>query len=298
MNAFYRAKGERRFIFFTPNVSFCSVLKRLLFLLLFSLVVPLAVFVDDKPVGQIIGVVGSIQYRTAQTPVAKLKDGSKVQKVSFSPWKKVKFKQKIYASDEIRTAKNSRLKIKFNDNSLIALGPNAKMEVERYLFQKDEKLRQGLVSVSQGLSMYIFNKSQNNKKSSFVIKSPSGNLVARGTHGYVAVTADRTLIGNRAGAVLTTSSDSNIKGRVRVGAMQKTVIQRGKPPTPAITMSRAEVNLFDTLVTGSNSAAFKSRKGKKSLIDVEETEDEKDEEEEKKEKKEKKNKKEKKRKKE
>ena len=277
-------------IFFTPNVSYSLALKKIFLLLLFIGFGNSNVFAEDKPVGQIIGVVGSIQYRTAQTPVAKSKDGSKVQKVSFSPWKKVKFRQKIYATDEIRTAKNSRLKIKFNDNSLIALGPNAKMEVERYLFQKEEKLRQGVVKVSQGLSMYIFNKSQNNKKSSFVIKSPSGNLVARGTHGYVAVTADRTLIGNRAGAVLTTSSDPNVKGRVRVGAMQKTVIQKGKPPTRAVRMSRAEVNLFDTLVTGSNSAAFKGKKGKKSLIEVEETEDEK-EEEEKKEKKEKKSKK-------
>ena len=123
---------------------------------------------EEKPVGLIIGVTGEILYRTASdTPVASKDKPGETKLASFTPWEKVKFKQPVYAKDEFKTSKRSRLKIKFSDNSLMALGPNSKMQVGSYVFNKKKKLRQGVMKISYGLSMYIVNKTQKNKKSNF-----------------------------------------------------------------------------------------------------------------------------------
>ncbi len=209
---------------------------------------------EEKPVGQILGVIGEIQYRTAtdtpDTPVAIKEKTGDAKLVSFSPWKKVVFKQPVYAKDEFKTSKRSRLKIKFNDNSLMALGPNSKMQVGSYIYNKEKKLRQGVMKVSYGLSMYIVNKSQRNKRSSFRIVSPTANLAARGTQGYVSSSDKMTYLANQAGAMDSSSSDPNIAGNELVGAMKKNSIPKGKPPTPPTNLSNNELNSVRGVVMG------------------------------------------------
>lgn len=92
----------------------------------------------------------------------------------------------------------------------MALGPRTKMSVESYLYKPEDKLRQGVINVAHGLSMYIVNKSQKNKKSSFRIVSPTGNLAARGTQGYVSSSKTKTLIANQAGSVIISNNDPNV----------------------------------------------------------------------------------------
>ena len=76
-----------------------------------------------------------IAPRITGLPVAQAKPGE-VRSASFEPWKKVESLQPVFAKDRFRTSRKSRLKIKFADNSLIALGPNSIMEVSSYLFNK------------------------------------------------------------------------------------------------------------------------------------------------------------------
>ena len=120
---------------------------------------------------------------------------------------KIKKKQPVYAKDRFRTSRKSRLKILFADKSLMALGPRSEMTVESYLYKPKDKLRQGVINIAHGLSMYIVNKSQKNKKSNFRIVSPTGNLAARGTQGYISVGPEKTLVANQAGTVLVRNID-------------------------------------------------------------------------------------------
>lgn len=209
---------------------------------------------EEKPVGQIIGVIGEILYRSAtdapDTPIAGKEKPGDTKLVSFSPWEKVKFKQPVYSKDEFKTSKRSRLKIKFNDNSLMALGPNSKMQVDKYYYDKKKKLRQGVMKISYGLSMYIVNKSQKNKQSNFQLVSPTANLAARGTQGYVSSSDKITYLANQAGAMDTSNSDPNVKGNQLVGAMRKNSIPRGQPPTPPTNLSNNELSAVRNVVMG------------------------------------------------
>lgn len=235
----------------------------------------------EDAIGKVLAVQGTIEYRRGTTPVAENKLGQ-VKTVSFTPWEKVKFGQQVYKSDEFKTARASRLKIKFADNSLIALGPNAKMQVQSYLFNSKKKLRQATISVASGLAMYIINKSQKNKKSGFKMVSPLAIIASRGTHGYFAVGTDKVLVANQAGAVESSNSDPNVAGSQTVGAMQKTIITEGNPPLPPVPLTNSEVSSIRNLVLGRVGTSSTATGTEKPLIAVEETTEEEEQEEEKK----------------
>ena len=269
------------------------------FVVLF-LFVPGFSFAEEKPVGRIIGIIGTIELLVGE-PVAQAKKGE-VQQASAEVWEKVKKKQPVFTKDTFRTGRKSRLKILFEDKSLMALGPKTRMSVESYLYKPEDKLRQGVINVAHGLSMYIVNKSQKNKKSSFRIVSPTGNLAARGTQGYISASPDKTLIANQAGTVSVSNSDPNVGmerksnwfefeegfeplfttaafdentdlfaqapggGEVAVGAMQKTSILQGQPPSPPVPLTPGELQAIRNVVLAKVGGSSQN----KGLIEVKE----------------------------
>ena len=165
-------------IFFNLRFVICN-LKLFLILCLLS---PALSFAVEKPVGKVIVIIGTVEYLPRGEEQAAKR--AEIKPVSLeASWQKARFQQQVYATDKFRTLHGSRLKIVFSDNSLIALGPNSSMKVESYIYKPKQKLRQGLINVAHGLSMYIVNKSQKHKKSSFRIVTPTGNIAARGTLG-------------------------------------------------------------------------------------------------------------------
>ena len=239
---------------------------------------PADLLAEDKPVGRILAVIGTVKYFVGKDSSASRGTPGEVKRVAFEPWQNVKKRQPVYATDQFRTGRKSRLKVLFSDNSLMALGPGAEIAVTAYRTQPESKLRQGIIGVKRGLAMYIVNKSQNNKKSFLKIVTPTANIGARGTQGYVAASEERTLLANQAGAVGVKSSDPNIDTQVNVGPMMKTVVRSGVAPIPPQPLSANELSTFRSFVVGD--LAF-SGGSENALISVEETSEKEKEEKEK-----------------
>ena len=239
---------------------------------------PADLLAEDKPVGRILAVIGTVKYFVGKDSSASRGTPGEVKRVAFEPWQNVKKRQPVYATDQFRTGRKSRLKVLFSDNSLMALGPGAEIAVTAYRTQPESKLRQGIIGVKRGLAMYIVNKSQNNKKSFLKIVTPTANIGARGTQGYVAASDERTLLANQAGAVGVKSSDPNIDTQVNVGPMMKTVVRAGVAPIPPQPLSANELSTFRSFVVGD--LAF-SGGSENALISVEETSEKEKEEKEK-----------------
>jgi len=228
---------------------------------------------QEGAVGKTIGIIGTVEYQAlTPEPVA----AGQSRPVAFQPWEKVKFHQPVFTSDQFRTQRKSRLKILFNDESLMALGPNTTMRVDSYLYSAEDKLRQGTINILHGLSSYIINKSQNNKQSLFRIVTPTANMAARGTQGYIGVTPGKTLVANQAGQVSVRNSDPTVIGEVVVGPMMKTVIHEGEPPQPPVPLTQTELNLIRQIILGKLGASGTTGPGEPSLITIEgeEAEDE------------------------
>ncbi len=222
----------------------------------------------EKPVGKVVGITGTVEFRAGGgEPVARSQAGQ-VKKASFERWRKVEFHQPVYATDRFRTGRKSRLKVKFADNSLIALGPHSTMKVESYLYKPEDKLRQGVIDIVHGLSMYIVNKSQTHKKSKFEIVAPTGNLAARGTQGYVSATPTQMLVANQAGAVVTANRDPSVTGRQVVGPMMKNVILKGQPPTPPQPLTANELKSIRNVILARVGPSSRPRPGTRPLIEM------------------------------
>jgi hypothetical protein len=215
---------------------------------LMGMFLALPVWAQEKPVGKIISIKGFVEILVSE-PVAEAKPGE-VKKVAAEVWQQVKKKRPIYAKDKFRTGRKSRLKILFQDNSLMALGPKTKISVESYLFKPEDKLRQGVIKVAHGLSMYIVNKSQKNKDSVFRIVSPTGNLAARGTFGFVSSSPTKTIVANKTGAMSASNVDPNVAGSQLVGANSVSTIPQGQAPSVPQTMSNNNFNTISSVVLG------------------------------------------------
>lgn len=233
-------------------------------------------FAAENPVGTIIGISGTIEFEQSGNaePVAKANPGE-VQRISFERWKKVEFNQAVYARDKFRTARKSRLKILLADKSLIALGPNSEMKLESYLYNKNEKLRQGVIGLVHGFSMYIVNKSQTNKKSSFEMVTPTANLSARGTQGYVAFSPKNTFTANKSGLILTSNVDPGIPGMEALGRMMGNNVPVDGPPTEAKPVSPETMKNIEKIVMGLTGGDSKNGAGGSgdALIETQEAEE-------------------------
>ncbi len=229
-------------------VNICTL--RIVFLILLvdiALVGP--VFAEEKAVGKVIGISGTIEFlgRTSEEPVAEVLPGE-VRPVSFEKWSPAKFQQAVFAKDQFRTFSKSRLKILLKDNSLIALGPNSQMTVQSYLHKPKDKLRQGIIGLAHGLSMYIINKSQSHKKSTFKIVTPTANIAARGTQGYASASLENTFVANKVGTVVTSNVNPSVAGSVDLGPGMGNNIPKDQPPTPAQQVSPGSFQNFDTVI--------------------------------------------------
>ena len=230
------------------------------------LVFPANAWAEKKPVGRIIAIIGSAEYLPGgEEPVAKAKPGQVVP-VSLTPWQKVQPKQMVYASDEFRTGRKSRLRILFEDSSLMALGPNSKMTISSYMFDAKEKLRQGVISIGHGISMYIVNKEQKHPKSHFKILSPTANVAARGTQGYLSVSKLKTLVANQAGVVRALNADPSVIGDVMVGRMMKTIVEEGKPPTEPEALMGPERAMIQQVVMGWVGSRYREKPRQGSIV--------------------------------
>ncbi|MFQ5716131.1 MAG: FecR domain-containing protein [Nitrospinales bacterium] len=216
-----------------------------------------SVSASEVPVGKVIGISGTVEFRAAgDAEPDGQQGGALVKRVGFTPWEKVAFHQPVYAKDEFRTSRGSRLKILFEDNSLVALGPGSEMKVASYTYQPERKFRQGAIYIAYGVSMYIVNSWQNHKKSFFKIVSPTANFDARGTHGFLSVSPEATLLANQEGVVLASSIDPSVKGRQLIGKMMKTSVSIGQPPSPSSSMIVAELSQIRNFVIGAIASEF------------------------------------------
>ncbi len=234
------------------NLSFIK--KNLIFLASFStyiLWVGLSVAnAEKKSIGKIIAIIGQAEFiNEAPEAISSVKGGS-IKKVSSPVWQKVIPHQKVFPKDVFRTSKKSRLRILFDDSSLMALGPSTKMKVSSYFVDSDKKFRQGVMDLAHGLSMYIINKQHKSEGSSFKMVSPTANITARGTQGYLSVSKQKTLIANLAGAVSAENSDPVVPGEVLVGIKESSIVEEGKPPTEPKPIRNVELQFLQQTVMG------------------------------------------------
>jgi hypothetical protein len=87
----------------------------------------------------------------------------------------------VKMNDEIRTGPGARLQITLRDETLFTLGENARMVVDRYVFDPDSSTGVMALKASQGALRFATGKLSNMRNKDLTVTTPHAALAVRGT---------------------------------------------------------------------------------------------------------------------
>jgi len=146
----------------------------------------------------------------------------------------------IYPADTVVTARGSKLKILFIDDSILALGGRSKIIIEKFLYQKKEERRNATFNLTLGKARALLGKALL-KDSLYEIKTPTAIAGVRGTHFIVWVVSARLT------QILVLSGEVEVRDIAGIGrqVLKENFASRvtsGEAPGSAYTPEPEEVN--------------------------------------------------------
>jgi len=88
----------------------------------------------------------------------------------------------VHMNDELRTGAGARLQVTFSDQSELTLGENARVVVDRYVFDPDKSSANVVLSATRGAFRFAGGRIEGMRKKNIVVNTPSAALAVRGTH--------------------------------------------------------------------------------------------------------------------
>ena len=87
----------------------------------------------------------------------------------------------IHMDDRLRTGPNGRLRVTFSDGSVLTLGENASVVVDRFVYNPEKSKGEVLLSASQGAIRFAGGKLKEMTDRKITVNTPSAALAVRGT---------------------------------------------------------------------------------------------------------------------
>ena len=196
------------------------------------------------------------------------------------PANPVKVDDGVQPGDVLRTKSLSRATITFIDNSTLTISPESRVAIEEYMFNPDQKKRNAVIQLFQGLAYVVVHKVFKPAEPDFLVKTHTAIMGIRGTEFGIRLSPNSSTIMDFQGVIqvanifpevgqlfrrafkLAYAWGGNTQAGVLLQAMQGTTVERGMPPTLpfAITpqdrqsfMNHLATGLTNRLGTGSSS---------------------------------------------
>src|SRR4029078_6193598 len=115
----------------------------------------------------------------------------------------------VHLDDEIRTGPKGRLEVTFRDQTLLTLGENAKVVIDRYVYNPGQGTGDMAVKGTQGATTFVTGRIGKLKDHNVTVVTPSAALAVRGTDFWVGP------INGQYGVLL-------LKGKVKVSGDPRT----------------------------------------------------------------------------
>jgi len=99
----------------------------------------------------------------------------------------VKLHDEVLFKDVIQTQNESRARALFQDDSMLTVGENSRVEIDEYIYNPEVNIRRAIVKLMQGQVRALVSKVFKANGSKFEIHTPSAVAAARGTYFTVWV---------------------------------------------------------------------------------------------------------------
>lgn len=142
----------------------------------------------------------------------------------------LKVRDKVAVNDYIVTESKGRVRIVFEDNTVVALGENSRIKISDYRWSRDKRQGRFEVTVSEGIFRILGGMITKSNPEAFVAKTPAANIGIRGS-GYAG-----RVSGQRLEVFLLHGKGVDVTNRGGSAAllfpgMGTTVASPGSPPT-------------------------------------------------------------------
>lgn len=137
------------------------------------------------------------------------------------------------------TKSQARLKLLFDDESILSLGEDTKLQITENIYDPAQNRRSTVVSVVKGSVRALVGRVFGGAGSKFEIHTPTAVAAARGTYFIVWITTVGSHVLTRvvnigdSGIVAVSNVNPTIEGSVNLGPNQHTIVEMGMLPSPA-----------------------------------------------------------------
>ncbi len=156
----------------------------------------------------------------------------------------------VETGDVVRTKSSSRAQIQFVDDTMLTIGPESRVAVEKYLFDSQKNQREAVLNVFMGLVKTAVTKLYQLDKPDFILKTHTAVMGVRGTRWLTHLLPHRTDIfvyeageetGFKSSGLEVRNLYPEIIGRVLVKTRQYVQVGMNLPPTPPVSFSPEDV---------------------------------------------------------
>lgn len=120
----------------------------------------------------------------------------------------------VHLKDELRTGAGGRMQVTFRDNTVLTLGENASVVVDRYVFDPDEGVGETVLQATKGAFRFASGRIKELRNNQIAVSTPVADIGVRGTEFWGGP------LDNRYGVLLLRGevSVSNQAGSVKLAA--------------------------------------------------------------------------------
>lgn len=145
-------------------------------------------------------------------------------------WVVAKLGLEIFQYDTIRTEMKSKVRITFEDGSLLNLSEDTTLEIKEHVYTPEEERRSSLFAMAQG-KVRAFCQKFAGEGSSFQVETPTAVIGIRGTHFIIWVVSNElTTVICLEDEVFVRNADDKVPGEVVLEENQMTKVGLGVPP--------------------------------------------------------------------
>ena len=87
----------------------------------------------------------------------------------------------VYMNQRLRTGPNGRLQVTFRDQTVLTLGENANVAIDRYAYNPSKSTGELALIASRGALRFVGGKIEQVSKKKIIVSSPHGAMAVRGT---------------------------------------------------------------------------------------------------------------------
>jgi hypothetical protein len=115
----------------------------------------------------------------------------------------------VYLRDELRTGPEWRLRVTFRDDTVLTLGENASVVIDRYVYDPDQNVGETLIQTTKGAFLFASGRIKGLKQHNITVSTPVADIGVRGTQFWggpldkygVLVLEGEITVSNNAGRV-------------------------------------------------------------------------------------------------